>query len=159
MYFITIKEGSTLKQETKTYMAQPKTSVKNKWYLIDANGKVLGRLATKAATILMGKDQPEYTPHVDLKQHLIVINAEKIVIKGNNKPLQKVYSYYTGYRQGLKLQTLKERLEKKPALVVEEAIRRMLPKSFLAKNMMKKLRVYTGAAHTQIAQKPEIVEL
>ena len=148
-----------MKKGNKTFMAKPVELPAKKWYLIDADGKVLGRLATKVAMILMGKDRPEYTPHLDLGDHVVIINSKKVKIKGTNKPQQRIYQRYTGYTAGLKEMTLQEMLDKKPNDVIKEAVRRMLPKTNLGRDMLKKLRVYSGATHTQIAQTPEVLEV
>jgi len=129
-----------------------------KWYLIDAEGKVLGRLASEIAMILMGKNKPEYIPHIDTGDYVIVINAEKIKVTGK-KAEQKVYVKHTGYPGGRKEIPYKEVLEKHPERILEHAIKGMLPKSSLGRNMMKKLRVYSGTEHGHEAQKPIELEI
>lgn len=142
----------------KTYMAK-KGEVTAKWHVVDATDKILGRMATRIATILMGKHRPEYTPHVDTGDFVIVINAAKIRLTGASKPTQRTYQTYSGYPGGQKIVTLAEMLEKKPEKVVSEAIRRMLPKNSLGHAMFRKLKVFAGADHTHQAQQPEVLEL
>jgi len=137
----------------RTYMAK-KGEVERKWYVVDASGKVLGRLATKIATILMGKHKPTYTPHVDVGDFVIVVNAEKIAVTGK-KLMQKTYFRYSGYPGGAKFTTLQEMLQKRPERVIQLAVRRMLPKTKLGDKMFKKLKVYAGSEHPHSAQKPE----
>ncbi len=141
----------------KTYMAKP-NEVDRKWYLIDAEGKTLGRLATEVATLLRGKHKPTYTPHVDTGDNVIVINCSKIVLTGN-KLDQKTHKYHTGYPGGLKEITYKDFLDKTPDKAVYLAIKGMLPKNKLGRKMIKKLRVYSGSEHEQQAQQPEVYEL
>mgnify|MGYP006311069287 CR=1 FL=1 len=148
-----------LKKGNKTYQAKKQSDNNTQWFIVDAEGKVLGRLATRIATILMGKNKPEYTPHVDAGDHVIVINAKKIRIKGTNKPSQKVYKRYTGYSSGLRQTTLKEMMEKKPTEVIRQAVRKMLPKNILGRHMLKKLKVYAGPEHRHTAQKPEVLSV
>lgn len=143
---------------TKTYMAK-KGEVPVKWYLVDATDQVVGRLATKIAVILQGKNKPEYTPHVDTGDFVVVVNAEKVKLTGTNKLTQRVYKKYSGYPGGLKLTTAEEMLEKAPQRVLSEAVRRMLPKSRLGSVMLTKLKVYPGPDHPHQAQGPEAVEL
>lgn len=142
----------------KTYMAKTGELVK-KWYVVDVTDKILGRVATEIATILMGKHRPEYTPHVDTGDFVIVINADKIRLTGTNKGDQRTYQRYTGYPGGLKETTLNEMLATKPEMVVSEAVRRMLPKNKLATVMLSKLKVYAGPDHPHQAQQPEALEL
>ena len=137
----------------KTYSAKP-LEVERKWYLIDAENEVLGRLATKIANILRGKNKPEYTPHVDTGDFVIVINAEKIKVTGK-KLDQKIYYHHSDYVGGMKETTLKEKLAKKPEEVIELAVKGMLPKGPLGRQMYKKLFVYAGPEHKHAAQKPE----
>ena len=129
------------------------------WYVVDAEGKVLGRFASGVAHILRGKHKPIYTPHVDTGDHVIIINAEKIQFKGNNKAKQKVYMRYSGYPGGLKKQTLEDALEKRPTFVLEHAIRGMLPHNKLGRQMIKKVRIYAGPEHRHQAQSPEPIDL
>lgn len=141
----------------KTYMAKP-NEVDRKWYLIDAEGKTLGRLATEVATLLRGKHKPTYTPHVDTGDNVIIINCSKIVLTGN-KLDQKKYKYHTGYPGGLREITYKDFLDKTPDKAVYLAVKGMLPKNKLGRKMIKKLRVYSGSEHNQQAQQPEVYEL
>lgn len=142
----------------KTYMAKT-GEVAKKWHVVDLSDKVLGRVATKIATVLMGKHRPEYTPHVDTGDFVIVINADKVRFTGANKPQQRIYDRYTGYPGGRKVETLEELMEKNPEKVVTEAVRRMLPKSRLGRQMLTKLKVYKGTEHPHQAQMPEAMEV
>jgi len=141
---------------TKTTMVKP-ADVEPKWWLVDANDKVVGRLASDIAVILMGKHRPTYTPHVDTGDCVVVINAEKVVFTGN-KWEQKRYTWYTGYT-GLRSETAEKRLEKKPESILREAVRRMLPKNKLGVKMLDKLKIYAGNEHPHQAQDPETLEL
>lgn len=141
----------------KTYMAK-KEEVQRNWWLVDADGATLGRMASKIAMVLMGKTKPIYTPHVDTGDYVVVLNAEKIKVSGN-KAADKQYDYYTGYPGGHKYVDFADMMEKKPEKVVELAVKRMLPKSKLGKNMLSKLKVYRGSEHEHAAQKPEKMEL
>lgn len=136
-----------------------KGDVEQVWYVADAEGKVLGRFASGVARILRGKHKPFYTPHIDVGDHVVIVNAEKIRVKGNNKARQKVYTSYSGYPSGLKKQTLEDALEKRPAFVLEHAIRGMLPHNKLGRQMMKKVRIYAGPEHPHRAQSPEPIDL
>ena len=137
----------------KTYMASPST-IEKKWYVVDATGYTLGRLASEVASVLRGKNKPTYTPHIDTGDYVIVVNAEKIQVSGK-KLDQKIYYKHSGYVGGLKEATLKEMLAKKPEEVIEHAVRGMLPKGPLGREMFKKLHVYAGPEHNHAAQKPE----
>jgi len=141
----------------KTYMAKP-GEVAAKWHLVDATDQVLGRLAAKIAPILMGKHRPEYTPHVDTGEFVIVVNAERVVLTGR-KAEQKQYDYYTGYPGGRKTVSLEKMRRKHPERIVQEAVRRMLPKNRLGRAMFKKLKVYAGPDHPHQAQQPEVLKL
>jgi large subunit ribosomal protein L13 len=125
-----------------------------KWYVVDASGQTLGRLASQVARILMGKENPKYTTFLDMGDHVIVINAEKVKVSGM-KAEQKVYQHYTGYPGGLRTEEFRKRFDRKPELIVEQAVLRMLPKSKLGKQMISKLKVYRGEKHPHDAQKPE----
>jgi large subunit ribosomal protein L13 len=125
-----------------------------KWFVVDATGQPLGRLASKIARILMGKENPKYTPFIDTGDHVIVINADQVKITGM-KTDQKTYHHYTGYPGGLRSEGLKKRMTRKPELVIEQAVSRMLPKNKLGKHMFTKLNVYRGDKHPHQAQKPE----
>ena len=140
----------------RSFCAKP-GQVEQKWWLVDANGKVAGRLASDIAVILMGKHRPTYTPHVDTGDFVVVVNAEKIVLTGK-KWDQKEYTWTT-YYPGLRKETARTRFERKPELILIEAVRRMLPKNKLAYKMLDKLKVYTGDSHPHQAQQPELKEL
>jgi large subunit ribosomal protein L13 len=135
-------------------MAKPR-EIQRKWYILDAAGKPLGRLATEAARILRGKHKPIYTPHIDTGDHVIVINAEKVVLTGN-KLKQKEYIRHSGYPGGLKRTKYEKLMQQKPEFVVEKAIKGMLPHNRLGRAMARKLRVYRGPDHKHQAQVPEI---
>jgi len=138
-------------------MAKPE-EVKREWYLVDAKGKTLGRLASEIAKILRGKHKPIYTPHVDCGDYVIVINAEKIRVTGK-KLDDKIYYHHSGYMGGLKAIPLRRMLEKHPERVIELAVKRMLPKNRLGRAMLKKLKVYAGEEHPHQAQKPKKLEI
>lgn len=137
----------------KTFMANPAT-VDRKWYVVDAEGQTLGRLASEVAKVLRGKNKPIFTPHIDTGDYVIVINAEKVAVTGK-KLDQKVYYHHSDYVGGMKEVTLREKLAKKPESVVELAVKGMLPKGPLGREMYKKLFVYAGSEHPHAAQKPE----
>lgn len=141
----------------KTYMAKA-NEVDRKWYVIDATDMVLGRLSTEVASILRGKNKVIYTPHVDTGDYVIVINADKIKLTGN-KWEQKIHAYHTGYPGGRREIAYKELRAKHPERMVEYAVKGMLPKSRLGRQMFTKLKVYAGAEHPHEAQKPEVLEL
>ncbi|MBW1740821.1 MAG: 50S ribosomal protein L13 [Deltaproteobacteria bacterium] len=141
----------------KTYSAKP-NEVERKWYVVDASGWVLGRLASFVAARLRGKHKPIYTPHVDTGDHIIVINADKVTLTGN-KWDQKLYYRHSGYLGGLKSTTAKQLLQKRPEDLVVHAVRGMLPKNRLGRNMLKKLKVYAGPEHPHVAQQPEALQL
>ena len=137
----------------KTFMASPAT-IDRKWYVGDATGMTLGRLATEVASVLRGKKKPIFTPHIDTGDYVIVINAEKVAVTGK-KLDQKIYYHHSDYVGGMKSTTLREKLNKKPQDVIEHAVRGMLPKGPLGRQMYKKLFVYAGPEHKHAAQKPE----
>jgi large subunit ribosomal protein L13 len=141
----------------KTFMAK-KDQVEKKWVLVDAEGAILGRMAAKIAPILMGKNKPIYTPHVDTGDYVIIVNADKIKVTGK-KAKAKEYDYYTHHPGGHKYVTFAEMMAKKPEKVVELAVKRMLPKNALGRNMLKKLKIYRGPEHNHQAQQPEKIEL
>ena len=141
----------------KSYMANAQ-SVERKWYVVDAEGQTLGRLASEIAKVLRGKNKPIYTPHVDTGDYVIVVNAEKINVTGK-KLDQKIYYHHSDYVGGMKQTTLREMMAKKPEKVVELAVKGMLPKGPLGRSMMTKLHVYAGADHKHQAQKPEVLEI
>ena len=130
--------------------------VERKWYVVDAAGMTLGRLSSEVAKVLRGKNKPEFTPHCDCGDYVIVINAEKIVVTGK-KLDQKMYYHHSDYVGGMKEQTLREKLNRKPEQVIELAVKGMLPKGPLGREMYKKLHVYAGAEHAHAAQKPEVL--
>ena len=140
----------------KTYMAKP-GEVQSQWWLVDATDKVVGRLASDIAVLLMGKHRPTYTPHVDTGDFVVVVNAEKLVFTGR-KWQQKVYTRYTGH-PGLKVEKVADRQQRAPERILREAVRRMLPKNRLATKMLSKLKVYTGPEHPHQAQNPQPREL
>jgi large subunit ribosomal protein L13 len=134
----------------------PKGEIARKWYVVDASGQTLGRVASRVARILSGKDSPKYTPFIDTGDHVIVINADKVRITGL-KADSKVYYRYTGFPGGIRAEEYKKRFERKPEQVVEEAIVGMLPHTKLGRAMARKLKVYKGDKHPHVAQKPETV--
>ena len=140
-----------------TQYAKP-GEVERKWLLIDAEGLTLGRLATKAARILRGKDKPQYTPHVDTGDFLVIVNADKVVLSGN-KADQKSYWRYSGYLGGLKTESYRDAMAKKPEWVVEHAIKGMLPHNTLGRKQGMKLKVYAGPEHPHAAQKPRQIKI
>ena len=139
----------------KTFMASPAT-IDRKWYVVDATDMTLGRLASEVAKVLRGKNKPIFTPHIDCGDNVIVINAEKIKVTGK-KMDQKVYYHHSDYVGGLKEATLREKLAKKPEQVIELAVKGMLPKGPLGRQMFTKLHVYAGPEHMHEAQKPEVL--
>ncbi len=141
----------------KSYM-QKKETVERKWYVIDAEGKPLGRVASLAATYLRGKHKPTYTPHIDCGDNIIIINAEKVKLTGN-KLNDKIYYNHSQYLGGLRERTAKEMIERYPVEMVERAVKGMLPHNRLGRQMYKKLHVYTGSEHKHEAQKPEVLEM
>jgi large subunit ribosomal protein L13 len=143
-------------QFTKTYMAKP-GDVEAKWWLVDGTDRVVGRLASEIAMRLMGKHRPTYTPHVDTGDFVVVVNADKVTFTGK-KWDQKVYTWYTGY-PGLRSETAGRRFARRPELILREAVRRMLPKNKLGRQMLSKLKVYVGGQHPHQAQLPESIEL
>ena len=137
----------------KTFMASPAT-IDRKWYVVDATGMTLGRLASEVASVLRGKNKPIFTPHIDTGDYVIVINAEKVAVTGK-KLDQKIYYKHSDYVGGMKETTLREKLAKKPEEVIEHAVKGMLPKGSLGRDMYRKLFVYAGPEHKHEAQKPE----
>ena len=140
-----------------TFMAKAET-VERKWYVIDAEGKTLGKVAVMAADILRGKHRPEFTPHVDCGEYVIVVNASKVVLTGN-KLTQKTYKHHTGYIGGLKEVDYKTLLATKPELAITLAVKGMLPKTTIGKKSLTRLKVYAGAEHKQTSQQPTAVEV
>jgi len=141
----------------KTYIVR-KGDIKREWYVVDAQGKTLGRLASEIASILRGKHKPIYAPHLDCGDYVIVVNAEKVRVTGK-KLDQKFYHRHTGYPGGLKSINLRDQLQKHPTRVLEAAVRGMLPKNRLGRAMIKKLKVYAGGSHPHQAQQPKVLEL
>lgn len=144
----------------KSYMARPHgpQAVERKWYVVDAEGKTLGRLASELAILLRGKHKPQYTPHVDTGDFVVVVNAEKVVVTGR-KADKKVYHRHTGYPGGLRSTSYEEMMRRKPTEVVRKAVAGMLPKTRLARQQLKKLKVYAGPDHPHEAQTPEPYEV
>jgi large subunit ribosomal protein L13 len=141
----------------KTYVATPESRERN-WLVVDATGKTLGRLATQIADILRGKRKPEYTPHVDVGDFVIVVNAERISVTGNKRQ-EKRYYRHSGYPGGLRSRTLEEMLARRPEEVIRLAVKGMLPRNRLARAQLRKLKVYAGPDHPHAAQKPEPLEV
>ena len=141
----------------KSFMASPST-IERKWYVVDATGHTLGRLASEIASILRGKNKPTYTPHIDTGDYVIVVNADQIQVTGK-KLDQKVYYNHSDYVGGMKETTLREKMAKKPEDVIYLAVKGMLPKGPLGREMITKLHVYAGADHKHQAQKPEVLEI
>ncbi|MFC3913332.1 50S ribosomal protein L13 [Pseudaeromonas sharmana] len=141
----------------KTFVAKPET-VKRDWYVVDAEGKTLGRLATEIASRLRGKHKPEYTPHVDTGDYIIVINAEKVAVTGN-KAAAKMYHAHSGFPGGIKSISFEKLIDRKPEMVIEAAVKGMLPKGPLGRAMFRKLKVYAGGEHNHAAQQPQVLDI
>ncbi len=141
----------------KTFSAKPET-VKRDWFVIDAEDKVLGRLATEIARRLRGKHKAEYTPHVDTGDYIVIINAEKVIVTGN-KTKNKLYHHHTGYPGGLKTVSFEKLQATKPEMIIEKAVKGMLPKNPLGRDMFRKLKVYAGSEHNHAAQQPTALEI
>jgi len=141
----------------KSYMARP-LEVERRWYVVDAEGKTLGRLATEIARVLRGKNKPQYTPHVDVGDFVVVVNAEKVVVTGR-KAEQKLYRRHSGYPGGLKTTTYEQMLERKPTEILRRAVRGMMPKTRLARQQLRKLKIYAGPEHPHAAQSPQLLEV
>ena len=141
----------------KTFMASPAT-IERKWYVVDATGHTLGRLASEVAKVLRGKNKPIFTPHMDCCDYVIIVNADKVNVTGK-KLDQKIYYNHSDYVGGMKETTLREMMAKKPEKVMELAVKGMLPKGPLGRSMMTKLHVYAGPEHDHAAQKPEVLEI
>lgn len=141
----------------KSYMARP-LEVERRWYVIDADGATLGRLASEVAKILRGKNKPQYTPHVDTGDFVVIVNAEKVTVTGR-KAEQKIYYRHTGYPGGLKSVSYEEMLERKPTEIIRKAVAGMMPKTRLGRRQFKKLKVYAGPGHPHEAQTPEAYEV
>jgi large subunit ribosomal protein L13 len=143
-------------QQMKTYMARP-GEIEQKWWLVDASNQIVGRLASELAMVLMGKNRPTYTPHVDNGDYVVVINVEKLVFTGK-KWDQKKYAWYTGYTRQ-RTETAARRHARRPEMILREAVRRMLPKNKLAFKTLEKLKIYAGSEHPHQAQLPEAMEI
>jgi len=141
----------------KTYSAKP-TEIERHWYVIDADGKTLGRLAVEVANVLRGKHKPEFTPHVDCGDFVVIVNAEKVKVTGR-KELQKVYYRHSGHPQGFKQETLAALRQRKPIAIIERAVKGMLPHTTLGSEQFTKLKVYAGPEHPHEAQKPQVYTL
>lgn len=139
-----------------SYIAKP-SEIERKWYILDAEGKTLGMLASEAASILRGKKKPIYTPYIDCGDYVIVINAEKIQVTGK-KAQKKIYKHHTGYPGGLREITFEKLMEKDPEEIIRHAVKGMMPKGPMGRQMYKKLKVYAGPEHKHAAQKPEVWE-
>ncbi len=140
-----------------TYTAKP-SDIKQDWYVVDASGKTLGRLATEIARRLRGKHKPEYTPHMDTGDYIVVINAKEVKVTGN-KTTDKIYHHHTGFPGGLKSITFDKLIAKKPEMIIEKAVKGMLPRGPLGRDMYRKLKVYPGAEHKHSAQQPKVLEI
>ena len=141
----------------KTFVAKPET-VKRDWFVVDAEGKTLGRIATEIASRLRGKHKPEYTPHVDTGDYIVVINAEKVVVTGN-KASDKMYYAHSGFPGGIKSISFEKLIDRKPEMVIEAAVKGMLPKGPLGRAMFRKLKVYAGGEHNHAAQQPQVLDI
>ena len=141
----------------KTLVAKPDT-IKRDWYVVDATGKTLGRIATEIASRLRGKHKPEYTPFMDTGDYIIVVNAEKVVVTGN-KTTDKIYYAHSGFPGGIKSISFDKLIAKKPEMVIQSAVRGMLPKGPLGRAMFRKLKVYAGATHDHAAQQPQVLDI
>ena len=141
----------------KTFVATPST-IKREWFVVDATDKTLGRLATEIALRLRGKHKPEYTPHMDTGDYIVVVNVEKLTVTGN-KTQDKMYYAHTGYPGGLKETNFEKLQAKKPEMILEKAVKGMLPKGPLGRAMFRKLKVYAGAEHNHVAQQPQVLDI
>jgi large subunit ribosomal protein L13 len=142
---------------TKTFVTTP-SDVQRQWWVVDAEGQTLGRLATKIAMVLRGKHKPTYSPHIDTGDYVVVINCEKLVVSGNRMD-DKKYFHYSGYHGGMKETTLRRQIQEHPERVIEAAVKGMLPDGPLGRHMFDKLKVYAGPEHTHQAQNPQVLEL
>lgn len=141
----------------KTFVAKPDT-IKRDWYVVDASGKTLGRLATEIARRLRGKHKPEYTPFMDTGDYIVVVNAEKVIVTGN-KTTDKMYHAHSGFPGGIKSISFDKLIASKPEMVLQSAVRGMLPKGPLGRAMFRKLKVYAGATHEHVAQQPQVLDI
>jgi len=147
-----------MKIASRTFLARP-GQVERKWFVVDATDQVLGRLAVRIATVLMGKHKPEYTPHVDTGDFVVVLNAHKVKLTGWRKPQEMIYESYSGFPGGRKVVNAATMRERHPERIVQEAVQRMLPKNALARHMLTKLKTYNGDEHPHQAQQPEPLPL
>jgi large subunit ribosomal protein L13 len=141
----------------KSYMARP-LEVERRWYVVDAEGQTLGRLATELARVLRGKNKPQYTPHVDTGDFVVVVNAERVVVTGR-KAEQKLYRRHSGYPGGLKTTTYEQMMERQPTEILRKAVKGMMPKTRLARQQLRKLKIYAGPEHPHAAQNPQQYEV
>jgi large subunit ribosomal protein L13 len=141
----------------KSYMARP-LEVERRWYVVDAEGQTLGRLATEIARVLRGKNKPQYTPHVDTGDFVVVVNAEKVVVTGK-KAEQKVYRRHSGYPGGLKETSYEQMMERRPTEILRKAVKGMMPNTRLARQQLRKLKIYAGPEHPHAAQNPQRLEV
>jgi large subunit ribosomal protein L13 len=153
---VIIERGVTAMMKTTKIVNEK--DITRKWHIVDAEGKILGRLASRVAMVLRGKDRPSYSPDRDLGDYVVIINAEKVAVTGN-KMLQKKYYRHSGYRGNLKETNLKDMFETKPEDVLRHAVKGMIPKNKLGRQIMKRLRIFTGSEHTHSAQNPEMLDL
>ena len=158
MWEVEITSSIIEREKIMNTFMQKKETVDRKWYVIDAEGQTLGRLATKVATVLKGKHKPTYTPHVDCGDYVIIVNASKVLLTGNKMEDKKYYNH-SQYPGGLRIRTAKEMVERYPEEMVEKAVKGMLPKNRLGRSMYKKLFVYAGENHPHMAQKPEEMDI
>lgn len=154
---IRLNFAKKLRRTMKSYMARPQ-QVERKWYVVDAEGKTLGRLATEIARILRGKNKAQYTPHVDTGDFVVVINADRVSVSGR-KAEQKLYRRHTGYPGGLRETSYEQMMDRKPTEILRKAVYGMMPKTRLARQQFKKLKIYAGAEHPHEAQRPETYEV
>lgn len=155
----TSTSSSTAKTlRARTYTAKAADQVGREWFILDGTDQVLGRMATRLARVLMGKHKPTYTPHCDMGDFVVLLNADKIRVTGR-KAQDKNYQYYTGWVGGLKTETYSELMDRDPGRVIKLAVRRMLPKTKLGRQMLRKLKIYRGTEHPHVAQKPRNLEL
>ena len=146
------------KETNMSSFIQKPAEVERKWYVVDAEGKTLGRMASAVAAVLRGKNKPTYTPHVDCGDYVIIINADKVAVTGKKRQ-EKIYKRHTGYPGGLKELTFEQMMEKHPEEVVRHAVKGMMPNGKLGRKMFKKLKVYAGPEHNHAAQKPEVLDI
>jgi len=155
--FVIAGKPEEMELDMRTWTVRP-GDIERKWYIVDAQDLVLGRLATQIATVLRGKHRPQYSPHADCGDHVIVINADKVRVTGN-KEAQKIYYRHTGNIGGLKSITLEKQRQRFPERIIEEAVKGMMPKGPLGRAMLKKLKIYAGGDHPHTAQQPEALNL